>query len=83
MHPISTVNIRFCAVLKVHYVMRGEEILIRREKILIDKVFFFMTEQTEETLEDNTVSFCMILFIFGGPCHLSSFKQCSVDLLFL
>ena len=35
------------------------------------------------TLKDNTVSYCFPLFMFGGPCHLSSFKQCSVDLIFL
>ena len=28
-------------------------------------------------------SYCLILFIFGGPCHLSSFKQCSGIVFFL
>ena len=27
------------------------------------------------------VSYCLTLFTFGGPCHLSNFKQCSGDLL--
>ena len=30
--------------------------------------------------KDNTVSCCLTLFTCGGPCHLSSFKQCSGDL---
>ena len=28
------------------------------------------------TLKDNTISYCCT-FMCGGPCHLSSFKQCS------
>ena len=32
---------------------------------------------------DNTVSYCFTLFICGGPCHLSSFKQCSGDLTYI
>ena len=39
-----------------------------------------MPEQTELT---NTISFCLTLLKCGGPCHLSSFKQCSGDLIFL
>ena len=60
---------------------------------------FFMPTQTEKkktfgfhdcinwmnklTLKDNTVSYCFALFICGGPCHLSSFKQCSGNLISL
>ena len=40
-------------------------------------------KQNKLTLKDNTVSYCFPLFIWGGPCHLSSFKQCSRDLIFL
>ena len=29
------------------------------------------------------ISYYFILFIFGGACHLPSFKQCSGDLVFL
>ena len=25
----------------------------------------------------NSISYCFTLFICGGPCHLSSFRQCS------
>ena len=35
------------------------------------------------TLKDETVSYCLTFFICGGPCHLSSLKQCSGDLIFL
>ena len=35
------------------------------------------------TLKVNTISYCYTLFIGGGPCHLSSFRQCSLDLIFL
>ena len=30
---------------------------------------------------NNTTSYCFTLFICGGPCHLSRFKQCPWDLL--
>ena len=26
--------------------------------------------------KENTTSCCLTLFIYGGPCHLYSFKQC-------
>ena len=29
-------------------------------------------------LKDNAISYCFTLFTLGGPCHLSSFKQCSL-----
>ena len=32
-------------------------------------------------LKDKTFWYCLTLFICGGPSHLSSFKQCSVDFL--
>ena len=35
------------------------------------------------TLKNNTASYCFALFTCGGPCHLSSFPQCSGDLIFL
>ena len=35
------------------------------------------------TLKDTATSHCFTLFIRGGPCHLSSFKQSSGDLIFL
>ena len=31
--------------------------------------------------KDNTTSSCFTFFIFGGSCHVSSFKQCSGDSL--
>ena len=34
------------------------------------------------TLKNNTISYCFTLFIFGGPCHISRYKQCSGDLIF-
>ena len=34
------------------------------------------------TLKDNTISHCFTLFIFGGPCHLSSFRQCYGNIIF-
>ena len=40
-----------------------------------------LNKQTE--LKDNTISYCFSLYICGGPCHLSSFKQCSGDRIFL
>ena len=45
----------------------GQDILIGRER----------------PLKDNAVSCCFPLFICGGPCHLSSFRQCSGDVIFL
>ena len=56
------------------------------KKLTKQPVFLFMTEWTEKnklTLEDNTVSYHFTLFICGGPCHLSSFKLRSGDLVFL
>ena len=35
------------------------------------------------TFKDNTISCGFIVFICGGPCHFSSFKQCSGDLISL
>ena len=35
------------------------------------------------TLKGNAISSCFTLFICGGPCHLSSFDQCSGDQIFL
>ena len=29
------------------------------------------------------ITFLLFYFVCGGPCHLSSFKQCSVDHIFL
>ena len=37
----------------------------------------WMNRINKVTLKDNTVSYCFTLFICGGPCHPSSFKQCS------
>ena len=34
------------------------------------------------TLNDNTISYGLTLFTFGRPCWFSTFKQCSVDLIF-
>ena len=34
------------------------------------------------TLKDKTVSYYFTVFICGGPCHLSSLKQCSGDLIY-
>ena len=35
------------------------------------------------TWKDNTISYCFILLICGGPCHLANFKQYFGDLIFL
>ena len=35
------------------------------------------------TLKDDAVLYRFALFTCGGPCHLSSFKQCSEDLVYL
>ena len=74
-------------MLKEHYVVLGWSYYF----------FFFMPEQTKQTnslcfhdwinkltLKDNTIlySFIYTLFICGGPCHLSSFIECSGDLIF-
>ena len=73
----------------------GEEISIRREKIFIDWFWNKLNKQTlfcfrdwinwlnKLTLKDNTISDWSTLFRCGGPCHLSSFKQCSGYLIFL
>lgn len=34
------------------------------------------------TLRDNTDTYAFNLFTCGGPCHLSSLKQCSKEILF-
>ena len=42
------------------------------------------TSKTDKlTIKDNTISDGFTLFICGGPCHLSSFKQCSRNFIFL
>ena len=46
-------------------------------------LFSWLNEQTNLKRHTNTISYCFTLFICGGPCHLSSFKHCCVDLLFL
>ena len=34
-------------------------------------------------LKGQLISYCLTLFICGGPCHLASFKQYPGDLIFL
>ena len=62
----------------------GDEVLRRRELIYflffsnkLNKrtLFVFMTFKTELTLKDRTNLILLLLFIFGGPRHLSSFKH--------
>ena len=44
----------------------------------------FMTKlNTQTDPKYNTVSYCLTLFISGGPCHPFGFKQCSGDLISL
>ena len=54
----------------------------------LDNLSYFAEIQMENwinklTSKDNTISYCFTLFTCGGPCRLSSFKQCSGDLIFL
>ena len=60
--------------LKEHYVVSGREREIKQNK---------WTNMFLLTLKNNTASYCFALFTCGGPCHLSSFPQCSGDLIFL
>ena len=61
----------------------------KKRKILIDwyailslslnrlSLSSWLNKLNKPTLKDNTVSYPFTLFTFGGPCHLSSFKQWS------
>ena len=66
----------------------GQDILMERKclnKLNNTTLVAFLSEQTEInklTLKDNTVSYCFTSFKCGGPCHLSSFTQCSGNLIF-
>ena len=53
-----------------------EDILIRRDFVTV-----FMAEYTNWPW--RTKPFSHRFTVFGGPCHLSGFKQCSGDLIFL
>ena len=57
----------------------GKDILIRRKRSSSTFFFFFCLNKLNNQidLKDNKTSNCLTLFICGGPCHLSSFKQCS------
>ena len=50
---------------------------------LTKQAFVFMTGWNKQTNWPYTVSHRYSLFMFGGPCHLSSFKQCSEDFIVL
>ena len=76
-----------------HFILKGalcsflEEMFIRREKknVMLNP-FVFMTDKNTQSsvcFKDNAVSYCFNLLVCGGPCHLSSFKQCSGDLILL
>ena len=78
--------------LKVHYVIWGQK--VSSEEKDIDHWFYLCLNKmikikskspslhnwiNKLTLKDNTISYSFTLFICGGPCHLSSFKQlCAV-----
>ena len=78
-------------ILKVQYAVSGEDILIRRGGSSLtdcsrrDKrhiCFHEWTNWNKKTDLKGQHSFTVLL-ICGGPCHLSSFKQCSGDLIVL
>ena len=56
----------------------GEEILTRRERSSLTDFNDWINGINKLTFKDNTISYCFALFIFGGPCHLSNFKQCTI-----
>ena len=56
------------------YVVLRKTFLVRRERPSLTGHY---------ALIKNTISYHFTLFIFGGPCHLYSFKQCSGDFIFL
>ena len=55
----------------------GEGILIRRDR------YSLTVWNSKLNINDNTFLYCLTLFIFGGPYHLFSFKQCCGDLVVL
>ena len=62
---------------------RGKSFLFA---LCLHKLNKVMTEKKKKhklTIKDNTTSYCSTLFTCGGPCHLSSFKQCSIPYVFL
>ena len=80
--------------LKVHYVVVGKK--FESEDKDHHWLIFFMPKQTNYlcfhvwincqnklTFKDNTVTCCFTLFTCGGPCHLSSFQECSGVLISL
>ena len=76
---------------KVHYVVLGKKLwsdwcffIPKQTKQINSLCFHDLTNWINKlNLKDNRVSYCFNLFICGGPCHLSSFQQCSLDLIFL
>ena len=84
MFQMLTHNMAF--VLKEHYVDLGRNFRIRNQKSKTDSFILCINKLSLSSrlnkliLNDNTLSYCFTLFICGGPCHPSSFKQCSGDL---
>ena len=58
--------------LKEHSVVFGKENLCLNK--LNKQTLPFLGWINKLTLKGNTISYCFTLCIFGGPCHLSSFK---------
>ena len=54
--------------------------LTRGERSPLTDFFSLFLKQANLTKQ---ISDCFTLFICGGPCHHSSYKQCSGDLIFL
>ena len=67
--------------LKLHRVVLGRPFFPR------DRLTCFFHAETnwinKLILKDSIISYCLTLFIFSRPCHISCFKQCSGDLIFL
>ena len=85
---------RVCGMLKVQYVHLGKTFNRKRDFFFTSKLkpneqtLFVFHELINSiiinlTIKDISVSNSFTLFKCGGPCHLSSFKQCCGDLIFL
>ena len=61
-HQTNSLKGAVCSFRERHYNQK-------RNKLNEPTLFLFMTELMKMTM---TVSFCFTLFIYGGPCHLSS-----------
>ena len=58
---------------------KGAQCRFGEEIWCLDKpsLFSWLNKLNRQTLKENTISYCLTLFICGGPCHLFSFKHLS------